>query len=739
MPIIRSLWHRTSSWLRLGGVRAPAAAAGLALAFGVAAPASSADPLVSTSPSAVGVGFNGNGELGDGTTISSDVAVRVTAPDAVTAVAAGGYHSLGLLNTGKVMSWGYNGYGELGDGTTANSEVPVEVPGLNGVTAISAGEFHSLALLGAGTVMAWGANNDGQLGDGTTSNSDTPVEVRGLTGVAAVSAGGCGPFPEGHSLALLTTGRVMAWGGNQYGQLGNGTTSGSDVPVEVPGLREVVAVSAGEFFSLALLKNGRVMAWGRNNLGQLGGGTTSPAIDVPVEVTELAGVTAISAGGCGGSSEGHSLALLSNGAVMAWGYNGSGELGNGTTANSDVPVKVRGLAGVTAVSAGTSHSVALRQNGTVAAWGANYSGQLGDGSTTRSDIPVAMTELSGVTAISAGGFHTLAVLSPPTTSPAPLPPAPILPPPVPVPPPPTGGTQPNVIIGVNDGSGWGNQDAEQFVAGGIKSERTGSAGQDEYSRSLGFRNDTVIVGNTSDGSPLSSVSTASWTASALAEVRAAVANGYPLDEVGNEMSLKGNGNGNGEPAKYAEMFMSLANAVDASGIKGVKLLFSSDGDYQRPDKTWSQMCCGGGWVADALKAEPELLARVDGFVSHPYGRAHTDTPEHDGPGGMEDQHANVVALGFEHTDYYLTEYGVQWTPGKEGPINAPTQALQAAWIREAYEEFVALPYVRGIWYYQTHDDSSGKWGLIEPQSSGSSPFVPREALGVIEGFAKADG
>jgi alpha-tubulin suppressor-like RCC1 family protein len=378
--------------LRLGGVRAPAAAAGLALAFGVAAPASSADPLVSTSPGAVGVGFNGNGELGDGTTISSDVAVRVTAPDAVTAVAAGGYHSLGLLNTGEVMSWGYNGYGELGDGTTANSEVPVEVPGLNGVTAISAGEFHSLALLGAGTVMAWGANNDGQLGDGTTSNSDTPVEVRGLTGVAAVSAGGCGRFPEGHSLALLTTGRVMAWGGNQYGQLGNGTTSGSDVPVEVPGLREVVAVSAGEFFSLALLKNGRVMAWGRNNLGQLGDGTTSPAIDVPVEVTELAGVTAISAGGCGGSSEGHSLALLSNGAVTAWGYNGSGELGNGTTANSDVPVKVRGLAGVTAVSAGTSHSVALRQNGTVAAWGANYSGQLGDGSTTPSDVPVAMTE-----------------------------------------------------------------------------------------------------------------------------------------------------------------------------------------------------------------------------------------------------------------------------------------------------------------------------------------------------------
>lgn len=186
------------------------------------------------------------------------------------------------------------------------------------------------------------------------------------------------------------------------------------------------------------------------------------------------------------------------------------------------------------------------------------------------------------------------------------------------------------------------------------------------------------------------------------------------------------------------MFISLSKAVEAAGIKGVKLLFSSVGDYQRPDKTWSQMCCGGGWVADALKAEPELLTRVGGFVSHPYGRAHTDTPEHGGPEGMEDQHANVVALGFEHTDFYLTEYGVQWTPGEEGPINAPTQALQAAWIKEAYEEFVALPYVRGIWYYQSHDDDTGAWGLIEPQTNGFSPFIPREALAVVEEFAKAE-
>ena len=212
------------------------------------------------------------------------------------------------------------------------------------------------------------------------------------------------------------------------------------------------------------------------------------------------------------------------------------------------------------------------------------------------------------------------------------------------------------------------------------------------------------------------------------------------------MVLKGttyNANGEtihqGEPAKYAEMYMSLANAVQAAGIKGVKLLFSSDGDYQRPDKTWSQMCCGGGWVADALKAEPDLLhARRRVRLPPVRPRAHRHARNDWRPRGLEDQHANVVSLGFEHTDFYLTEYGVQWTPGAEGPINAPTQALQAAWIKEAYEEFVALPYVRGIWYYQSHDDGTGAYGLIEPQLTGISPFIPREALSVVEAFARAE-
>ena len=240
-----------------------------------------------------------------------------------------------------------------------------------------------------GTVMAWGANDVGQLGDGSTTNSDVPVAVSGLSGVTAVSAGGEYSVELGEfSLALLGNGTIMAWGANEHGQLGDGITTSSDVPVPVslsppPGVT-VTAVSAGSGFSLALLNNGTVMAWGYNPFGELGNGTTTSSdVPVPVSLSPPAGVTvtAVSAG------YDHSLALLSNGTVMAWGENSLGELGSATKADSgcycsDVPVVVSGLNGVTAISAGGRHSMALLSNHTVLAWGANYYGELGDGTVT---------------------------------------------------------------------------------------------------------------------------------------------------------------------------------------------------------------------------------------------------------------------------------------------------------------------------------------------------------------------
>jgi alpha-tubulin suppressor-like RCC1 family protein len=261
---------------------------------------------------------------------------------------------------------------------------------------VLAGVVPASALESSGAV-AWGKNNDGQLGNGTTTTEKEAVAVKVLTEAMAVAAG------ELHSVALLKNGKVMAWGYNADGQLGNGTTTNAKEPVEVKGLSEVVAIAAGADHSLALLKSGKVKAWGYNNDGQLGNGTTTTEKE-PVEVKGLTEVVAIAAGAD------HSLAVLKSGKVKAWGDNNDGQLGNGTTTNAKEPVEVKGLSEATAVAGGEFHSVALLASGKVEAWGYNNDGQLGNGTTTTEKEPVEVKSLSEATAIAAGHSHSLAVL-----------------------------------------------------------------------------------------------------------------------------------------------------------------------------------------------------------------------------------------------------------------------------------------------------------------------------------------
>ena len=266
-------------------------------------------------------------------------------------------------------------------------------------------------------MQCWGANDSGQLGDRTESNKSNPTKVIGLasgvsatSGVLTIAAGGH------HTCALPIAGGVKCWGGNDSGQLGNGTEVNSNVPVDVVGLTsEVMGIEAGGHHSCALSTTGGVQCWGDNEDGQLGDGTIDR--NIPVSVIGLAtGVRAIAVGGY------HTCALTARGGVVCWGDNSQGQLGNRSEADKTAPMSVLGLiSGVQAISAGSgsvaesesfvsAHTCALTTAGGVLCWGNNDDGELGAGNVVDQDTPVGVTGLaSGISALAAGGNHTCAV------------------------------------------------------------------------------------------------------------------------------------------------------------------------------------------------------------------------------------------------------------------------------------------------------------------------------------------
>ena len=333
-------------------------------------------------------GYGGWGLLGDGTGNSSSEPVTVAGlTSGVAAVASGQHHHCALLTTGALKCWGYGDNGQLGTGGTGQFMSPVDAVALTDkVIEIVAGHQHTCALTVSGGVKCWGWNGYGQLGDGSTTNRFTPVDAVGLTsGVVKISAG------YATTCAVLQNGNTKCWGRNDHGQVGDGTNTTRVIPTLVSSINGMAkSVASGVYNTCIITTSNTLKCWGHNGWGDLGNGTNTSS-NLPVAVSNVTDVAKVSIG------EGYMCALTNAGALKCWGRNENGQLGDNTTTNRSTAVTPVGMtAHVSDVSTGMfQHTCAVVNGGTLKCWGYNGWGQLGDGTTTNRNAPTDVLRMRG--------------------------------------------------------------------------------------------------------------------------------------------------------------------------------------------------------------------------------------------------------------------------------------------------------------------------------------------------------
>lgn len=415
------------------------------------------------------LGGNSAGQLGNGGYDENAVATSVPGINDAVAIAAGSNYSAVLRSDGTVWAWGGNSIGLAGADASDTLTSPVAIPGFTDVVAISASKTALIAIRQDGSIVCRGGGRYALSGDGLSPLRTRPLQIAGRSDIEAVSA--CAnqvllltsdgavlrPGEKGfapinglssmsavslgttHALALRSDGTVWSWGNNSYGELGNGTTALSSVPVQVVGLDGVTRIDGGMYYSSALKSDGTVWSWGQNGHSELGDGTTinrsSPVLTFGADnaiamaagyslaavvksegtvwkwgmngkaaVAGAAGVVDIFAG------NNHLLALRNDGAVLSMGDNSFGQLGSGSVGGYNQAFGVvGGLPSITKLAGAVSHSLALDATGHVWSWGSNVQGQLGDGTRTNRATPTPVVGVSDIVAIAANDRMSFAL------------------------------------------------------------------------------------------------------------------------------------------------------------------------------------------------------------------------------------------------------------------------------------------------------------------------------------------